>query len=134
MLKDVARLLPKLFHFRQNCCCWESISTPEWRIFLAVTRKKTLLLLLKHCAEISKNYLKEKILHNTWHCVYLITYISTRYAKQNKYTISYLANYKSAALTKILQCPYSYVIYYVKHIHKDVSNCHLRTYLEYKCK
>lgn len=41
LLNDVARFDPKLFHFRQNCCCWESISTPEWlnEKLCAVTKK-----------------------------------------------------------------------------------------------
>lgn len=38
LLKEVARLLPKLFHFRQNCCCWDSISQPVRIMLLAETK------------------------------------------------------------------------------------------------
>lgn len=39
LLNDVAKLLPKLFHFRQNCCCCESISKPVLIMLLAATKE-----------------------------------------------------------------------------------------------
>lgn len=44
LLKAAARLLPKLFHFRQNCCC-ESMPGPAvWNV-LAVTRQRTIVII-----------------------------------------------------------------------------------------